>query len=152
MLIIIGAGISYYTGMLIVRCSEKTGRTRYEDIALAIYGPKVARFTSFLNLMCLIGFTFSYIVYVKKAIPTIIEMFVDKEDAPSWILNNDTGKRVWGLLFAFCVLLPMSIPRSVNALRFTSLFGVLCSMYLCLAVTAVFFTNKTIVPSPSENL
>ena len=31
--IIMGAGISYYTGMLIVKCSEITGRTRYEDIA-----------------------------------------------------------------------------------------------------------------------
>jgi amino acid permease len=38
LLILIGAGISYYTGMLIVKASEKTGRTRYEDIALAIYG------------------------------------------------------------------------------------------------------------------
>jgi amino acid permease len=55
--------------MLIVKCSEKTGRTRYEDIALKIYGPRVSRLTSVLNLICLIGFTFSYIVYISKAIP-----------------------------------------------------------------------------------
>ena len=36
-LIICGALISYYTGMLIVRCAEHTGRTRYEDIALAMF-------------------------------------------------------------------------------------------------------------------
>ena len=69
LLIAMGAAVSYFTGMLIVKCSEKTGRTRYEDIALAIYGKKVSRLTSFLNLICLMGFTFSYIVYVKKAIP-----------------------------------------------------------------------------------
>jgi amino acid permease len=154
MLIIIGALISYYTGMLIVRCSEKTNRTRYEDIALAIYGKSVSRLTSFLNLICLIGFTFSYIVYVKKAIPSIIEIYVDKESttAPSWIFNNDAGNRFWGLLFSFLILFPMSIPRSINALRFSSLFGVLCSMYLCIAVTVVFFTNRDIVPSTSDNL
>lgn len=153
-LIIGGAGISYYTGMLIVRCSEITGRTRYEDIALAIYGKRVARLTSFMNLLCLIGFTFSYIVYVKKAIPTIIEMYVDKDsgNAPYWILNNDTGNMFWGLMFSFCVLFPMAIPRSVNALRFTSLFGVLCSMYLCMAVTGVFLNNRLIVPDWRENL
>jgi len=154
LLILIGAFISYYTGMLIVRCSEKTGRTRYEDIALAIYGSKVSRVTSFLNLICLIGFTFSYIVYVKKAIPTIIEMYVDKttSTAPNWIFNNDSGNLFWGLLFSFLILFPMSIPRSVNKLRFTSLFGVLCSMYLCLAVTIVFFTNRDIVPDFKKNL
>ena len=149
LLIIGGALISYYTGMLIVRCSEETGRTRYEDIGLAIYGKRVARLTSFMNLACLIGFTFSYIVYVKNAVPTIIEMYVDKRNtsAPDWILNNENGKLFWGIVFAFGILFPMGIPRSVNALRFTSLFGVLCSMYLCLAVTFVFFNNRTIVPN-----
>jgi amino acid permease len=149
-LIVLGAVISFYTGMLIVRCSEKTGRTRYEDIALAIYGKRVARLTSFLNLICLIGFTFSYIVYIKKAVPTIIEMYTD--NAPYWIQNNDTGNLFWGLLFSFAILFPMSIPRNASSLRFSSLFGVLCSMYLCLAVTFVFFTNKTIVPDPHYNL
>ena len=73
--------VSYYTGMLIVKCSEITGKTRYEDIALSIYGPKVARFTSILNLACLIGFTFSYVTYVKKAIPGILvkEFNVDSQ-------------------------------------------------------------------------
>ena len=70
--IILGACISYYTGMLIVKCSEITGRTRYEDIALVVYGKKAARITSYLNLICLIGFTFSYIVYIKTAIPQVI--------------------------------------------------------------------------------
>jgi len=69
LLIIMGACLSYYTGLLIVRCAEHTGRERYEDIALAMFGTKVSKFTSALNLICLMGFTFSYIVYVKGAIP-----------------------------------------------------------------------------------
>lgn len=80
-------------------------------------------------------------------------MYIDKEttSAPSWILNNDTGNKFWGLLFAFLILFPMSIPRTVNALRFSSLFGVLCSMYLCVTVTLVFFSNRDIVPDIKEN-
>lgn len=46
----------------------------------------------------------------------------------------------------------MSIPRTINALRFTSLFGVLCSMYLALAVVGVFFCDKTVVPDYKANL
>lgn len=154
LLIIMGAFLSYFTGMLIVKASEQTDRTRYEDIALAIYGKRVSRVTSYMNLACLIGFTFSYIVYVKKAIPGIIEMYVDKEttSAPKWILNNEAGNRFWGLIFAFLILFPMSIPRTVNALRFSSLFGVLCSMYLCITITIVFMSNRSIVPDIKENL
>lgn len=48
----------------------------------------------------------------------------------------------------------MSLPRNASALRFSSLFGVLCSLYLSLAVMFVFFTttNESLVPSRSENL
>ena len=38
MTIIIGALLSLYTGMLIVKCSHYTGKLRYEDIASSIYG------------------------------------------------------------------------------------------------------------------
>ena len=46
----------------------------------------------------------------------------------------------------------MSLPRSASSLRYSSLFGVLCSMYLCLAVTCVFFVDKSLVPDPAANL
>jgi amino acid permease len=140
--------------MLIVKASEKTGKTRYEDIALAIYGPRVAMLTSFFNLACLIGFTFSYIVYVKKAVPGIIESYIDLEntDIPHWMLNNNDGNLFWGLIFAFAVLFPLSLPRNASALRYTSLVGVLCSMYLSLTVTIVFLFDRDIVPDISYNL
>lgn len=140
--------------MLIVRCSELTGRTRYEDIAEKIYGPKWARVTSYFNLICLMGFTTAYIVYVKGAIPTILSLLFNKEDC-GFVCKEAAGITAtgvfWGGLFSYLILLPMSIPRSVAALRFTSLFGVLCSMYLTIAVIVVFFTNKKLVPSPSDN-
>jgi hypothetical protein len=72
LLIIMGACLSYYTGLLIVKCAEHTGRERYEDIAMALFGAKVSKFTSALNIICLMGFTFAYIVYVKVAIPQLI--------------------------------------------------------------------------------
>ena len=74
-LIILGAAISYYTGMLLVTASTKTNRHRYEDIALALYGIKFARFTSIMNLLCLMAFTMSYIVYIKEAVIKIILIF-----------------------------------------------------------------------------
>jgi amino acid permease len=66
-LIIFGAAISYYTGMLLVIASTHTNRHRYEDIALALYGKRFATFTSLMNLLCLMAFIMSYIVYVSKS-------------------------------------------------------------------------------------
>jgi hypothetical protein len=45
----------------------------------------------------------------------------------------------------------MSLPRSINALRFSSAFGVFCSVYLCFAVTIIFWANKNLVPDPIQN-
>lgn len=64
-LIIIGAIISYYTGMLLVIVSNKTDRHRYEDMAEALYGKKWAMVTSIMNLVCLMSFIMSFIVFVS---------------------------------------------------------------------------------------
>ena len=65
-LILFGALISYYSGMLLVEASNYTRKHRYEDISRALYGPKFSRFTSFCNLACLLGFAMSFIVYVSE--------------------------------------------------------------------------------------
>ena len=46
----------------------------------------------------------------------------------------------------------MSLPRNASSLRYTSLVGVLCSLYLCLTVTILFFHDKDIVEDYKENL
>ena len=99
--------------------------------------------------MCLIGFIMSYIVYVKTMIPQLLLMHGD--DWPEWVGNTDQGHLFWGTLFSFGVLFPLSIPTSLNALQWSSLFGVLCSVYLVLAVTLQFFCSREIVPDPMEN-
>jgi amino acid permease len=63
-LITIGAVISYYTGMLLINCSQKTGTDRYEDFAIKAYGEKAGRATSYIVIVCLLGFVIAYIVLV----------------------------------------------------------------------------------------
>jgi amino acid permease len=64
-LLAFGAVASIYTGWLIVLCCHKLNASRYEDIAMATYGKKASRITSFCMLACLIGFVVSYIVLVR---------------------------------------------------------------------------------------
>ncbi len=96
-LIVLGALISYYTGMLLVSASTKTNRHRYEDIALALYGIKFARFTSIMNLLCLMAFIMSYIVYIKEAMIKLIKIFAPNLD--SFIVDEFWGQKFWGTIF-----------------------------------------------------
>lgn len=45
----------------------------------------------------------------------------------------------------------MSIPRSVHSLKYASVFGVVCAGYLGLAITLIFWADRTLVPEPLEN-
>ena len=55
MLMLLGGALTYFSGMMLVKVSEKTGKIRYEDIALAVYGEKASRFTSMCNIACMVG-------------------------------------------------------------------------------------------------
>ena len=65
MLIGFGAGLSVYTGWLIVKCAEYCKATRYEDIAMQLYGKGMSRFTSVMILLTMLGFVIAYIVLVS---------------------------------------------------------------------------------------
>jgi len=95
------------------------------------------------------GFIMSYIVYIKQMLPQILLIFWDASQLPDFIESKGWGQVFWATIFSFGLLFPMSIPRSINALRFSSLFGVLCSVYLTLAVFFVFFCDRSVVADPS---
>ena len=54
----------------------------------------------------------------------------------------------WATVFSFLVLFPISIPREISKLRFTSVLGVLGSVYLGLAVFFVYWFDREFVPDP----
>ena len=63
-LTVLGGVVSWYCGMLLIMASSETNRVRYEDIANLLYGKKFAMATAAMNVLALVGFNMSYIVYV----------------------------------------------------------------------------------------
>jgi hypothetical protein len=45
------------------------------------------------------------------------------------------------------ILFPLSIPRNASTLLFSSVSGVVCSMYLSISVATVFLADKTNIPN-----
>ncbi len=58
--------------MMFVDCAEKTNSTRYEDFAEATLGPTWAKITGWVNVVCLVGFGTSYIVFIKILVPHVL--------------------------------------------------------------------------------
>lgn len=108
-LVIVGALVSFYTGMLIVTCANVTKKNRYEDIAMTLYGPKMYKASGIMNIICLGGFGITYIVFVANTFPHILSILADGHLSP--FITSYWGIRMWGTIFAFGVIFPLSIPR-----------------------------------------
>lgn len=84
-------------------------------------------------MITLLGFTVSYIVFVKNLMPHLLGVLFGEDNIPSFMDKYRwRGGIFWAAVYTGCVLVPLSVPRTIGALRFTSLFGVLCSFYLVL--------------------
>jgi len=58
--------------MMFIDCVDKTNSTRYEDFAMKTMGPFWAKVTGWSNVVCLIGFVTSYIVFIKLLAPHVL--------------------------------------------------------------------------------
>ena len=150
-LIILGALLSHYSSSLIIRCNMMTGLKTYGDFAqVAFNGSKLMRnLVSICIMISLLGFTTAYISLAKTLIPSIIAYSLTDERyaaMPYCLQNNETGRLVFATIFTFVVLLPMACFRELSMLRYTSFFGVFCSVILMFALIYEFVENEEVVP------
>lgn len=66
LLILLGGAISKYTGLLLVKVSDYTGRDKYDDMALALFNKRTSVAVSVLNVMSLLSFVIAYMVLVSE--------------------------------------------------------------------------------------
>ena len=108
--------MSWYTGILFIMCSDKVYSTRFEEIALKVYGPKVKRIASWAIILTMLGFSISFIVFIKAVIPQTLLLIcygrVDFEEDPLPVIFGNglfTGQVYWATVYSFLVLLPLSL-------------------------------------------
>lgn len=77
--------------------------------------------------------------------------FVPREKLPVWVTDTFAGETFWGTLYAFVLVFPLSLPRTVGKLTYASAIGVVCTFYVSIVVTVIFFSNRNVVPNPWEN-
>ena len=71
-LILAGALLSCYASMLIIHCSQLTGKNTYEEFARLAFGPKCSYLVSVCILISLLGFATAYVALAKSLIPSTV--------------------------------------------------------------------------------
>jgi len=141
-LIWIGALLSYYASLLIIKCSEITGKRTYEEFAYLAYGRKFSIFVAVCVLISLLGFATAYVALAKTLLPTTLEQVLGRDNLPYYFQDNDLGRFVNATAFTWLIFLPLSIPQELSALRFSSALGVICTLVLSTVIVYQFFWNK----------
>ena len=73
-LILFGGFLSAFSGYLIAYCAHKTNGSCYEEIALAIFGKRMMKFTSYCMIPTNMGFILNYYVVVSN-LPRCADVF-----------------------------------------------------------------------------
>lgn len=116
---------------------------------MGTYGKKASIITSACMLACLIGFVMSYIVLFKDLMPYTLSKLVLLPE----FLSGDTvtGSLIWASLFSFVLVFPISLARTLSALRFSSFFSFILSLYIVLAIVGIPLFDSAVTKDLGNN-
>jgi amino acid permease len=125
MLVLCGA-VTVYTIDLLILTLEKTGLSTYEALSKHLIGPRFEKFIAGLIILFCWGVACAYVVVIG----TIIEPLQTIQKLP----QGTWGDRLMTFIFWLAFMLPLSLLRDINSLRYASLVGFLATFYLVLAI------------------
>eukprot|EP00347_Sterkiella_histriomuscorum_P006324 403353189 len=152
-LLLLGGVLSLYTGWLVVVCCHRLNASRYEDIALATYGKTASIITSICMLACLIGFVMSYIVLVDQLmghyqILSVIPL-QEKHSGQLYLVQQILTSQP--KYFQFVLVFPVSLARTLSALRFSSFFSFILSIYIVVAIVFLCLFSRETTPDLGQS-
>ena len=152
LLIVGGALLCYFSSMVLVDWSEKTGKYKYEDFAYYWWGERMSKLAGWWNVLALLGFSISYIIFIKGFIPLILEILLGEDNVPEILGPGQfKGELFWGTIYGLFIMLPFSLPKKVTSLEILSICGWLSAIYVTLWFICLFLFDSDLVPSKSTN-
>lgn len=119
---------SVYILMVAVEKTEKRFYS-YESLARGLLGRGWDLFAAFNMWIFCFGSCVSYVISTG-------DMLSRATDDPSVnsFLRSQSGNRVLVSIIWLCVMLPLSIPKQINSLRYASAIGVTCMFYFVIVI------------------
>lgn len=129
-LIIISLSCVFSTYILL-EAVDKTGRraVSYEALARLLLGRGWDYLAAFNMWIICFGSCVAYVISIGDV---LVRTFDSSSVSP--FLRSKWGNRIAVTIIWFCLMLPMCIPRQINALRFCSVIGVMFIVYFVVVV------------------
>ncbi|KAF1328395.1 Sodium-coupled neutral amino acid transporter, partial [Globisporangium splendens] len=137
---IISAAASNFSLYVIVSCSRRGGAMTYEEVVRKALGPKAGLVTVTLLVMLTFLTMVAYVILMKDLVGSLGGQF---------LFGRETTTMEKNILTVLCVSLvsPVLFARSMDALRFTSIFSLLSVLVLAIAIT---FRALTQIQPPDD--
>lgn len=133
LLMLVLAALSILSIRMVVQLVELSGKSSYEEIAKAAFGPGFALLVEVNIVLFCFGTAVAYMITVGQISHQVLDA-VFGDVLSGTLLQPNTVL----MLTTLVILLPLSLLDSINDLRFASLAGVSCILYLICVVGYVF--------------
>ncbi|ETV81778.1 hypothetical protein H257_05366 [Aphanomyces astaci] len=133
--IVAGGLMAYFSLYLLVVCSDLSKALSYMHLATLTSGPRLSMFVQLVISLNLFGTSVGYLVASSELILLVVK---PNGDHPTPSEASQSRNALIGAL-SLCFVLPLSLLRSLSSLRFSSLFSLLCIVFLTLTVVAKYF-------------
>ncbi|KAH9124410.1 hypothetical protein AeMF1_004823 [Aphanomyces euteiches] len=136
-LLVLGGLLAYFSLYLLVVCSDLSKETSYMTLANLTSGSRLSMFVQLVISLNLFGTSVGYLVGSSELILLVVK---PNGTAIAETLGTTISSRnaLIGAL-CLCFVLPLSLFRSLSSLRFSSLFSLLCIVFLTTTVVVKYF-------------
>jgi sodium-coupled neutral amino acid transporter 2 len=150
-LVFIVAGLSERSAAMLLWASDATNERLYAGIGKAIGGRVLETIVDVTVILQNLGLLIGYVVVCGDLLPEFIAYASGHSDAGEGAVNWEYRGVVLALL-AGLVFLPLSSLKSLDALRFTTLVGLVCVLvYVCVTIVlgSMAYQDTTLIPCGS---
>ncbi|GKT35316.1 translocase, putative [Aduncisulcus paluster] len=129
-----------YTYDVLVRSSEYTGAKSYRGVATELFSRKIGYFCEIVVALFTICGLSSYPLIIGDYATSIVNEFVS---TPGWY----SSRAFLLITIAILVFLPLSLAKTIDFLKFSSLFAIICVvMCVCIVIMYLFRAIDGSVP------
>ncbi|TYZ65760.1 hypothetical protein PybrP1_007590 [[Pythium] brassicae (nom. inval.)] len=129
-----GALVTNFSLRLLLACAELAQARSYMDLARGTGGPRLAGFTQFVVCLNLFGTSVGYLVGSAELIQLAMTAFLGPSSHSIFV-----DRQALLLLLCAVFVLPLALFRSLESLRFSSLFSILCIVFMALVIVVKYF-------------
>eukprot|EP00644_Phytophthora_capsici_P010537 jgi/Phyca11/116291/e_gw1.30.566.1 len=145
---VIAASASTFSLYVIVSCSRRGRAASYEEVVRKALGARAGRITVMLLVLLTFLTLVAYVILTKDLVGSLGARF---------LYNRPISEAEQNVLTVVCVLLvsPALLARSMDALRFTSIFSLVSVLVLAIAITVravdATFSHHDVVNAEAES-